>query len=196
MTLFDPLGWAIIFMLLGCGLIVLEVFIPSGGVISFFAVVALVASLVMAFRRDLTTGLSFIMISLVAVPSVVGLAFKAWPHTPMGRSFLGELPDEEDSKPHDARRALVGRVGVARTKMLPSGSVLVDDQLLDAVSQGRAIDPGQAIVVVEVSSNRVVVRAAQQHEAAGLATSQKELLTKPLEEFGLEGIDELNEPLG
>ncbi|MEQ8209837.1 MAG: NfeD family protein [Lacipirellulaceae bacterium] len=193
MTLLDPLGWAVVFMLVGCGLIVLEVFIPSGGVISFFALVAFSASLVMAFRKDVTTGLSFIAIALVAVPTVVGLAFKAWPHTPMGKAFLGELPDEQETKPHDPRRELVGKVGVAKTKMIPSGDVLVDNRLLDAVSQGRAIEPGEAVVVVEVSSNRVVVRRAEQHEAAGLATSEKDLLNKPIEEFGLEGIDELNE---
>lgn len=192
MTLLDPLGWAVVFMLVGCGLIVLEVFIPSGGVISFFALVAFAASLVMAFRRDVTTGMSFIAIALVAIPTVVGLAFKAWPHTPMGRAFLGELPSEEATKPHDPRRELVGKVGIAKTKMIPSGDVVVDGKLLDAVSQGRAIEPGEAVVVVEVSSNRVVVRRAEQHEKAGLSTSEKDLLSKPIEEFGLDGIDELS----
>src|SRR5690606_31294439 len=76
MNALDPLGWAVILLAFGCGLLVLEIFIPSGGIIGFLAALTLIASMVMAFRRDLTTGLSFTAITLFAVPAVVGLAFK------------------------------------------------------------------------------------------------------------------------
>ena len=78
----------------------------------------------------------------------------------MGKAFLGELPSEEDVLPEDPRRALMGRVGVARTKMLPSGAVEIDGQMIDAVTQGQAIEPGTYVVVSEVRANRVVVRPA------------------------------------
>lgn len=188
MTLLDPLGWAIVFMLSGCALIVLEVFIPSGGVISFFAAICFGASIWMAFRRDLATGLGFIAVALVAVPMVVGLAFKYWPMTPMGRSFLGELPTEEETKLVDPRRELIGKTGVARSKMLPSGAILIEGQLVDAVAQSVAIDEGQTVVVIEVTGNRVVVRPVDGDEH--VATEPQDLLSKPIEDFGLESMDE------
>ena len=40
MEFINPLAWAVILMVLGCGLAVLEVFIPSGGVLSFFSAVS------------------------------------------------------------------------------------------------------------------------------------------------------------
>ncbi len=190
---FDPLTLAVLCLLLGCALIVLEVFIPSGGILSFFSVVAIVASLAMAFRRDSTTGLSFLVMTMIAVPSVVALAFKFWPMTPMGKSFLGELPTEAEMQTDDPRRELIGRVGIAKSTMLPSGSVTIDGRLIDAVSQGSAIEVGQAVVVVEVKGNRVVVRRADEQEA-GLATvDPSEILSKPIDELGLESFDE---PLG
>ena len=76
MNMLDPIGWAIVLLVLGCGLLVLEVFIPSGGLLGFFAFVAIVGSMVMAFRRDTTTGLSFMAVAVFAVPVVIGLAFK------------------------------------------------------------------------------------------------------------------------
>lgn len=186
----DPLSWAIILLLVGCALVVLEVFLPSGGVLSFLSIAALFASLVMAFRRDTTTGLLFMVISVVAVPSVIALAFKYWPQTPMGKAFLGELPSEEELRATDRRRELVGRVGIAKSKMLPSGSVLIDDQLVDAVSQGAAIDPGQAIVVVEVRANRVVVRLADVEEARRASIDPGDVLSKSIDELGLESLED------
>jgi membrane-bound ClpP family serine protease len=193
MSALDPLSWAVLLLLVGCGLVVMEVFIPSGGILGFLAGVCIIGSIVMAFRTEnLTTGLGFVVVVLVAVPSVVGLAFKYWPYTPMGRAFLGELPDEEDVKPIDDRRELVGRVGTAKSKMLPSGSVSIDGQLVDAVSQGSAIELGQAVVIVEVQGNRVVVRPADKTESRQRGEYPSDVLSTPAEELGL---DSLEDPL-
>lgn len=190
----DPFTWAIVLMLLGCALVVLEVFIPSGGILGMLSGLAILGSILFAFRRDVTSGMVFVLISLVAVPTLLAFAFRVWPHTPMGKAFLGELPNEEELKPIDVRRELVGRAGIAKTMMLPSGSVLIDGQWLDAVSQGDAIEPGEAIVVVEVRGNRVVVRRAEADEAEQIVRDPRDVLSKPLDELGLEGFDD--EPLG
>jgi membrane-bound ClpP family serine protease len=193
MSALDPLSWAVLLMIVGCGLVVMEIFIPSGGILGFLAGVCVIGSVVMAFRTDnVTTGLGFVVVALVAVPATVGLAFKYWPYTPMGKAFLGELPDEDDVKPSDPRRELVGRVGTAKSKMLPSGSVSIDGQLVDAVSQGSAIELGQAIVVVEVRGNRVVVRPADEAEARQRGEYPGDVLSTPAEELGL---DSLEDPL-
>jgi membrane-bound serine protease (ClpP class) len=194
MNLLGSMEWAMVLLVVGCGFLILEVFIPSGGLFGFFAFVAIIASMVMAFRRDTTTGLSFIAVAMIAVPVAIGLAFKLWPKTPMGRAFLGELPSEEEVKLEDPRRTLVGRVGIAQSLMLPSGSVLIGGQLIDAVSQGIAIDPGDSVVVVEVKANRVMVRPAKPHEVEEAAERQNgppdDLLSRPIEEFGIEGFED------
>lgn len=190
MTGLDPFTWAIILLLLGCALVVLEVFIPSGGILGMLAGLAILGSILFAFRRDTTAGLSFVLASLVAVPLLLALAFRVWPHTPLGKAFLGELPGEGETKPVDPRRALVGRVGVAKSKMLPAGSVLVDGHWIDAVSQGDAIEPGEAIVVVEVAGNRVVVRRADPDEVEQLARDPRNVLSQSIDELGIDGFDD------
>ena len=175
--------------MLGCGVVVLEVFIPSGGILTFVSAVTLGASLYFAFQQSAKTGFAFISIALVAVPAVVAAAFRILPMTPVGKAFLGELPTAAEVDPDDPRRTLVGRTGVAKTKMLPSGSVEVDGRLIDAVSQGMAIDPGAPIVVVEVSANRVVVRPADPETARKIAAERGDLLAQPLEDFGLEDFE-------
>lgn len=193
MDFIPDIAWAILLLLAGCALVVLEVFIPSGGVISILAAVALIGSIVLAFQESATTGpgtgFIFAAITVFAVPALVAVAFKYWPKTPMGKAFLGELPTEEEVLTHDPRRGLIGRVGVARTKMLPSGAVEIDGQMIDAVSQGRAIEPGTYVVVAEVRANRVVVRPAGKDQRPS-HQNPDDLLSRSIDELGIESLED------
>ncbi len=193
MDVIPDIAWAILLLLAGCALVVLEVFIPSGGIISILAAVALVGSIVIAFQESSTTGpaigFMFAAVTVFAVPTLVALAFKYWPKTPMGKAFLGELPTAEEVLPEDRRRGLLGRVGVARSKMLPSGTVEVDGQMIDAVTQGQAIEPGTYVVVAEVRANRVVVRPAGKDQRPS-RQNPNDLLSRPIDELGIESLDD------
>jgi membrane-bound ClpP family serine protease len=193
MNALDPLAWSILLMLAGCVVLVLEVFIPSGGILAVLSTLAFVGSIFFAFQRGPVTGFAFILTTVVAVPLVLAAAFHYWPKTRIGKAFLGELPTDEDVLPDDPHRLLVGRVGVARSKMLPSGAVEIDGQMIDAISHGQAIEPGQYIVVSEVRANRVVVRPAKEQERPGRSISPADILNRPIEELGIESIDD---PLG
>jgi membrane-bound serine protease (ClpP class) len=187
-SLVDPIGWSIILLLAGCALVALEVFIPSGGIIGTLSAACFIASIIIAFNQNAVTGLAFAAITVAAVPAVLALAFKYWPQTSMGKAFLGELPTDAEVLPEEVRRALIGRVGVARSKMLPSGAVEIDGQMVDAISQGQAIEPGTYVTVMEVRANRVVVRPAGKDERPTLA-NPKDILSRPIEELGIESLD-------
>ena len=190
------IAWAILLLVACCALVVLEVFIPSGGLISVLSAVAFIAAIVIASWDSPTTGpmtgLLFATITVFAVPILVATAFKYWPKTPMGKAFLGEPLTGEEVLPEDPRRALMGRVGVARSKMLPSGAVEIDGQMIDAVTQGQAIDPGTYVVVIEVRANRVVVRPAGKDQRPGNHSPQdmKDILSQPIDEFGIESLED------
>jgi membrane-bound ClpP family serine protease len=193
MDVIPNIAWAILLLLVGFALVVLEVFVPSGGVIAILSAVALIAAMVIAFQESSTTGptvgLLFAAVTVFAVPSLIALAFKVWPKTPMGKAFLGDLPTDADVLPDDSRRALIGRVGVARTKMLPSGAVEVDGQMIDAVTQGQAIEPGTYVVIAEVRANRVVVRPAGKDQRPG-QPNPTDILSRPIDELGIESLDD------
>jgi membrane-bound serine protease (ClpP class) len=191
MNVLDPIAWCIVFFALGCAFVVFEVFLPSGGILGFLAGVFIIGSIAMAlyYGKTPTTGATFLIVAILAVPTLIGLAFKYWPHTPMGRAFLGEVPDEEEVTPQDARRELVGKVGIARSKMLPSGAIEVEGNMYDAVSRGVAIEPGQRVVVCEVKGNRMVVRPAAEHEQP-TRSDPNDVLSRPIDELGIESLDD------
>jgi membrane-bound ClpP family serine protease len=60
---------------------------------------------------------------------------------------------------------LVGQVGVTTTPLVPSGKVRFGDQLLQVVSDGSAVAAGQAVRVLEVIGNRIVVEPIEEATA-------------------------------
>lgn len=154
--------WAVLLLLLGLGLAVLEIFIPNGGILAFLSICALIGSLLLAFRQGPVAGFLVLSMAIVGLPAVVVLALKYWPETSMGKRIMLGTPRGEDVRSGITERRgladLVGQVGEAKSPMLPSGAVAINGRTIDAVSEGTPIDPGQRVRVVEVRGSRVVVR--------------------------------------
>jgi len=188
----SPLYWAIVLLVFGLGLIVLEMFLPSGGVIGFISLCAVVTSIVMAFRYSEYTGLGFMAGAIFGAPLLIALAFKWWPSTPLGRRILLGVPDEEDVLPDAELRKrmkkLVGRLGTAKSLMLPGGPVWVDGHMYDALSEGAAIQSGEQVQVVEVRGTRIVVRPAAPGAAA--RSDPDDPLNQSIDQLGLDPFDD------
>ena len=188
----DPIVWSIILLFAGLLLILIEVFVPSGGILAFLSVATIIAAVGTAFyNRGPEVGTLFLVITAVAVPIVLAAAFRYWPDTSMGRRVLLGIPKEEDVLPDTPKlrmlRKLVGKVGVAKSMMLPSGAVSVEGVTVDAVSEGVAIEPGQYVRVIEVHGNRVVVSPTD--ELPSTTTSNRsadDILNQPVESLGLD----------
>ncbi|MGD0899274.1 MAG: NfeD family protein [Thermoguttaceae bacterium] len=161
----EPWIWPLLLLTLGLGLAVLEVFIPSGGILPLLAAAAMLAAVIVAFRQGPGVGATILGAMVVVTPTVVILAFRWWPHTSMGRQVLLEAPRAEDVLPDDPDRVhlkgMVGHVGRAKCKMLPGGVVVVDGRSVDAVSEGMAIEAGQRVRVLKVQANRLIVRPVE-----------------------------------
>lgn len=189
----DPVVWAVILMLVGVSLAVLEIFVPSGGVIGFLSIVSVLSAIGLAFYRGPWYGLSFLGAAVVALPAVLIAALQYWPETPIGRRVLLEPPTSDQVLPDDEQRlflkSLVGHIGQAQSLMLPSGAVTIEGHHVDAVSEGMAIEKGQWVHVVEVRGTRVVVRPSDEPPKP---SDTDDPLARPIESLGL---DSLEDPL-
>lgn len=162
--------WAFGLLGLAAALIVLEMFIPSGGVIGLVAGVATIASLVCFWRVSSMWGLSSTLAVLILIPFLVSFAFKVWPNTPVGRRLiLGGDDESEGARMADAQRrqaerdrrdALIGVEGVALTDLHPVGVVRVgkSKDRREGLAQGGSIDAGERIRVVGFEGTSLKVR--------------------------------------
>ncbi|MGA2255644.1 MAG: NfeD family protein [Thermoguttaceae bacterium] len=155
----------ILLLSLGLGLAFLEIFFPTAGILAFFSGSALLGAILLGFRSGTTVGLTITSAAVIGVPCLIGLGFRWWPHTYFGKQVLLDAPRAEDVLPDEAQRrqlkSLVGRIGRAKCRMLPSGVVSVDGQTLDATSEGMVIESGQTVRVIKIEANRLVVRAIE-----------------------------------
>ena len=192
------LTWAIVLLLGGLALMILEAFVPSGGALGTLSVIALLAGVGLAYYSGPLEGTMLLLTSLVAAPFCIYLALKWWPNTPLGRRVLLNAPTSDDVLPDNPHlrtlRELVGKVGKAKSLMLPSGAIVIDGRVIDAVSEGMAIEAGQMVKVVEVRANRVVVRPLSPDEEKQLAQQREEapddLLSRPIDTLGLDPFDD------
>jgi membrane-bound ClpP family serine protease len=158
-------GWIAALVAVGLGMLVLEVFVPSGGVLGFLSVVALGAGVVTAFaEHGPAVGVVVLAATAVAAPVVLGLAFRMFPDTPLGRRVLPPPPQPDEVVPDvDRRKELrefVGREGRALIDLLPWGAVEVGGRELSAMSESGPITAGTTIEVLGVQAGGLVVRPA------------------------------------
>jgi len=91
--------WALLLLIAGLCAVALELFIPSAGIIGIIAATLIVAGIVVGFAESLSTGALMLMIAVVALPVLLTVMFKIWPHTPLGKRIL-----LKDLKPEDVLR--------------------------------------------------------------------------------------------
>jgi membrane-bound ClpP family serine protease len=199
----SPLVWILMLVALGLILVLLEVFVPSGGVLGLLAVLALGAGVVTAFvEKGAMIGMGVLAGTLGAVPVVLMLAFRWFPATPLGRRVLPPPPSADEVLPDIALRhrlrGFVGRRGRATSELVPWGSVEIDGEPLEGVSEGGPIDAGEAVEVTGVQGRALVVRVApvvsrptataRPAERAAAPAAESPPLSSVLEDFDFEDL--------
>lgn len=174
--------YVVILLLLFVILFSLEFFIPSGGIIGAAAAAALIAAIVVAFLESVTLGLTTLLIGMLLVPASFGLMIRIWPKTSMGKQILATPQLETPSHKY---ADLVGKVGRAKTDLLPSGLVEVAGRRLDAISTTGPIDRGTTIEVARIEGGRIQVRPTDKPLPNDKKKSQVGLET-PVESLGLD----------
>jgi len=196
-----PFTWLILLLVLGVVFIVLELFVPSGGILSFLAGVSFLGAIAVAYWNfGPNTGTGVLGLTALTVPFFIYFALKWWPYTPIGRQILNiPPPGQADEEPadEDGLASLLGKHGVAKSALLPAGAISIEGRIYDAVSKGMVVDPGQEIIVIDTHTNHLVVRPLrpedQQQPSDGEhppENTKDDLFTKSLEELGIEPLDD------
>jgi membrane-bound ClpP family serine protease len=155
------LFWPSLFLALGLLLLIVEVFIPSGGFIGLCSVACFVLSLWYAFAESTTTGAMFMLVDLVALPLTVALAFSLWSRSPLGRKFFLNPPTPEEIEVSHADHHLehlVGQEGRTLTPLRPSGHLEIDGRRVDGLAEEGFLPAGALVRAIRVRSGQLVVR--------------------------------------
>ncbi len=155
-------GWeAVLLFLVGLVLLLVEVFVlPGFGVAGIIGFIAIFGSVFIA-TPDPATAVQSVVIALVAAVVLVVVLFKFMP----GRSLwsrlvlqMGETPDRGYVAAKAGLNEYLGKTGVAKSTLRPSGTADIDGRYVDVVTSGDFIAQGARVEVIDVEGMRVVVR--------------------------------------
>ena len=150
------LGIIIFLLTVGLLLVVLEWFLPSGGMLGILALCALIVAVVLSYQ-EYGALIGTEVLGGVVAASVAGtiLWLKYFPIMGPGRKLM---LDSQSGVPHVASKELLNKEGEAISVLRPAGVAKINGQRLDVVSEVGQIDPGTRVRVVAVEGTRVVVR--------------------------------------
>ena len=148
----------VILQLAGVIIIIAEIFLPSGGLLSLVAAGLFGYSLFIVFH-DISSmaGTYFVLADLFMIPVLVAVGLKFLARSPATLretlssegGVVSQSPDMEN---------FVGSTGRSVTDLHPGGTAIIDGERLDVVSRGEYIDKDSSLIVIAVTGNQIIVR--------------------------------------
>ncbi|HOK96021.1 MAG TPA: NfeD family protein, partial [Anaerohalosphaeraceae bacterium] len=151
---------AIVLYILCAVLLVAEVFVPSGGLLSICALACAAGGGVIFFRISSTAGWIGVIIAMFLIPGVLVLAYKLLPKTRFGHSVMLTPPNRQqgDAIPDKSLLdKLTGRQGKTVTPLRPVGTCDFDGLRVQCTAECGFIDKNEPVRVLFVEGMRVVV---------------------------------------
>ncbi len=166
------LVWSLVLFGLGLLLMAVEVLVPSGGLLTVFAVICLGGSLFCAYQISGRTAAILAGLEVVIVPIVVAVAFKVLPKTRLGKQLILSPPASSETSASAASsngfggsddfESLMGAEGITATALRPSGTAEFGIRRVSVVSDGEPVAQGARVRVMLVEGNRIVVEPVEQ----------------------------------
>ena len=154
----DSLLFPIILQLVGVVVIIAEIILPSGGILSIVALGVFGYSLFIVFNEiSMTIGFSFVAADLILIPVLVIVGLKLLARSPVTlRKTLSRK--EGVSSQSSELESYVGTPGNAVTDLRPAGIAVINGKRVDVVTRGEYLEKDSAIIVTAVTGNQIIVR--------------------------------------
>ncbi|MCP4454195.1 MAG: hypothetical protein GY809_22260 [Planctomycetes bacterium] len=151
-----------VFLFLACAaLLVAEVFVPSGGLLSVCAAACVGAGITLFFRQSVVAGWIGVSVAVVLVPSALIFAYRIFPKTRFGQAVTLTPPDRSpgDAIPDtDQLQALMGEEGTVTSPLHPVGLCDFSGHRVECVSETGYVDAGVKVRVIRIQGTQLTVR--------------------------------------
>lgn len=154
---------AITLLVIGIILLILEIFVP-GGILGVIGASAVVVSLFIAGYDLSHMAISILIAFIVAIVTFFVLYKSAGEERGLFKKIVlrDRMTTDEGYVSAESRDNLIGEEGVSVTPLRPAGTMLLNDERIDVVTEGNYIGIHKPIKIVHVEGMRVVVREIKQ----------------------------------
>ncbi len=153
-------GLAVILVFLAAiALLTIEAMAPGFGVAGLGGLVLIIVSVVMASSTTGGAIVSLIVAFLMSIIALIIILKYAPKSSYFDRLTLGtKMTSDSGYISTERKEELIGKEGVVTSYLHPSGTVEIDGELIDAVSEGIYTEQGTRVKVISMEGRRIVVR--------------------------------------
>ena len=146
--------------LAGVLMIIVEILLPTVGLLAGLGVAAMLYSIVLALGD--IGALAALGIALIISVAAFMLIVSRLPSSKLWNKMVLRTSSREEAGYVSAAQQseLVGKTGEVLTELRPSGTVRIDGRPVDVISESAFIQKGVQVVVLSVNGSRIVVREA------------------------------------
>jgi len=156
----------VVFLFIACAaLIVAEVFLPSGGILTVCALACVVGGVVICFRYSPIAGWLSIVAAVVMIPTFLIAAYKVLPGTRFGKRVILSRPVRRRGDAiadGDQLAALMGQIGKVLTPLRPVGTCEFAGRRVECVAESGYVPKGKEVQVIRVEGTQLTVRVTEQ----------------------------------
>ena len=161
------LFFAVFLYFVSAVLVIAEVFVPSGGIISICSLASLIAGIYIFFDHSPIAGWIGLIIAIIMIPTVLITAYKIFPNTRFGKTvtlspserFIGDaVPDTNQLQ------EMLGKTGEVVTPLRPVGMCDFSGKRLECVAETGYIEKGSMIKVLRVQGTQLTVRQIEKNK--------------------------------
>jgi membrane-bound serine protease (ClpP class) len=159
MKIWIPLALQIGALLVG----ILEVIIPSFGILTVFALALLSYSwyyILTELPQAAVWG--FLLADVIIIPIALKFAFSILKASPFTHSRdLGHGTGLDHAA--QPEKGLIGKTGIVESQLRPTGKAFIDNRLLEVSSEGEIIEKDTQILIIDVIGNKIIVEPLNEH---------------------------------
>lgn len=149
----------ILTFVMGISLLSIEIFIPSFGIIGIIGTILTIYSVLDSYENS-GTGIVVLILAALAIVLTVTIYVKLGFSNNLFDNFI--LKNENSSKRgYNSKKDysdLIGKFGLSKSILRPTGRVLIDDVTYDAKSDSDFIEKEKEVEVVAVKDGHIIVK--------------------------------------
>lgn len=160
--------WEIILFIIGVILLIVEIFvIPGFGIIGVLGIILMISALFFGLITDIdiatTNAISIAIIQLASTFVLTAIViYFIWKFLPKSQTFNKLILNENlNFKSGYAAKQdfnkLVGKVGKAITDLRPAGTIILENERIDVVTEGDYIEKNNDVMIKKIEGSKVVV---------------------------------------
>ena len=155
----------LIIFVIGILLIIAEFFLP-GGISGILGAAAIIFSIILAGGNIVQMSIAVLIALTVAIVGmVIIMKFFGKQMKALNKIILSDATTTEQGYVSNENRVdLIGKVAITMTALRPSGTIRIDNERIDAVSDGSFVAKDKQVTIIKVEGSRIVVREVAEGE--------------------------------